>query len=226
MDASYVMGLDLGPPGEPTGFAALEWPATNNPTPQSEYHLRHLERFPPGTPYPTIMDAVADRTSQPTLKSAPLVVDVTAVGRAVVNRVYAIHPRIIPVAIGAGLTTTWVEFVGQSVPKKELVTALQMALQTRRLKIAPGLPDAEVLSAELSAFRLRKVSINEADAAEWRVGRYDDLVFAVALACWFADQYPPLPPEPPRPPVEARRRSDLMNRDRSKTRARLFPNGM
>ena len=102
------------------------------------------------------------------------------------------------------MTTQWVEWVGQSVPKKELVTALQLALQARRLKVAPDLPDAEVLSAELSAFRLRKVSINETDAAEWRVGRNDDLVFAVALACWFADQYPPQPPAPPRPPFEAR----------------------
>ena len=55
MDASYVMGLDLGPPGEPTGFAVLEWPATDDPTPESEYHLRHLERFQPGTSYQAIV---------------------------------------------------------------------------------------------------------------------------------------------------------------------------
>ena len=69
-------------------------------------------------------------------------------------------------------------------PKKELVTALQLALQTRRLKVATDLEDADLLVSELAAFRLRRVSINEAEAAEWRVNRNDDLVFAVALACW------------------------------------------
>ena len=47
MDASYVMGLDLGPPGEPTGFAILEEPAADVAPPEPTYNLRHLERFPP-----------------------------------------------------------------------------------------------------------------------------------------------------------------------------------
>jgi hypothetical protein len=225
MDASYVMGLDLGPPGEPTGFAVLEWPATTDPKPENPYHLRHLERFPPNTSYPAVMAAVANRTDTTPLSGAPLVADVTAVGRQVIDRLYKLKPRICPIVISAGQTTHWVECVGQSVPKKELVSALQLALQTRRLKVAPQLTDAELLEAELAAFRLRRVSVNEADAAEWRVGRYDDLVFAVALACWYADQYPPQKPLPPRRPPERRSPIERLFGRRHSVSGRLFPNG-
>ena len=124
MDASYVMGLDLGQPGEPTGFAVLEWPATDDPTPESPYHLRHLERFPPGTSYPAILEAVADRAG----RAAP---EQVAAGRRRRPRSGGRSStactdsacRVIPIVIGAGHTPHWVDWVGQMVPKKDLVTA-------------------------------------------------------------------------------------------------------
>jgi hypothetical protein len=219
---SYVMGLDLGQPGEPTGFAVLEWPATDDPKPEMEYHLRHLERFQPGTQYQTIIESVAERTDKPPLTGSPIVVDVTAVGRQIVDRLYKSLKRVQPIVIGAGHTPQWVERIGQMVPKKELVTGLQLALQSRRLKVAPDLPDTELLAKELSNFRLQRVSISEADAAEWRVNRNDDLVFAVALACWHADQYPPRKPLPLRPPPEPRDWRSRLFGGRSVATNRLF----
>ena len=44
---------------------------------------------------------------------------------------------------------------GIHVPKKELVSVLQVLLQSRRLKIAPSLPDARVLIAELANFKVK-----------------------------------------------------------------------
>jgi hypothetical protein len=73
--------------------------------------------------------------------------------------------------------------------------ALQLVLQGRRLKIAPELPQANLLTAELSAFRLKSVPLNETAVVEWREGQHDDLVFAVALAVWFAEKNPPLWPD-------------------------------
>jgi hypothetical protein len=144
------------------------------------------------------------------------------VGRGVVDRLYQTNARILPIVMRAGQTVQWVDWVGQMVPKKELVTALQLALQTRRLKVAPDLPDADLLLTELAAFRLRTVSINEADALEWRVGRHDDLVFAVAMACWHADQYPPRKPLPVTPAPEPRSlRATLFERPRARC-YRLF----
>lgn len=79
-------------------------------------------------------------------------------------------------------------------PKRDLVTSLQLVLQGRRLKIPPDLAQAPLLTAELSAFRIRHVQLSDATAIEWRAGAHDDLVFAVALAVWFAEKHPPIWP--------------------------------
>jgi hypothetical protein len=185
---TYVMGLDLGPPGEPTGFAVLERPTESLAEPV--YHLRHLERFPVGESYPTIIEAVAKKAGTPPLCGAPLVVDRTAVGKAIIDHLRRARLCVIQVVISAGQAVQPLEGGGDLVPKKELVTGLQLLLQARRLKVAPGLASAEVLVAELAGFRLRQVPVGTLDSAEWRVGRHDDLVFAVALACWYADRHP------------------------------------
>jgi len=71
------------------------------------------------------------------------------------------------------------------VPKRNLVSALQVALQSGTLKIAEGLELAQVLRRELLNFRV-KVNIATAhDSYEaWREGDHDDLVLAAALATW------------------------------------------
>jgi hypothetical protein len=188
----FVLGLDLGPPGEPTGFAILERPEAGTPAPEPDFHVRHLERFPPGATWSVIVEAVAARAGTAALRGSPLVADGTAVGKALIDLLRRAKVAVVPVMITAGQAVQRAEGGDWLVPKKELVTSLQLALQGRRLKVAPGLPEADLLVAELSAFRLRRVTLGDAEATEWRVGRHDDLVFAVALACWHAGRYRPL----------------------------------
>jgi hypothetical protein len=71
------------------------------------------------------------------------------------------------------------------VPKRDLVSVVQVALQTERLKIASALPEAEALVRELQNFQV-KISLDTAHDSygAWRDGTHDDLVLAVALAVW------------------------------------------
>jgi hypothetical protein len=191
MATSYVMGLDLGPPGEPTGFAVLERADLDPQEPQ--YRLRHVNRFPPGTPFPLIVEMVAARARTTELHDSPMIVDCTAVGQVVLNHLRRALPAqaVNAVVIGAGHSLQLAEGIGWMVPKKDLVSALQMVLQTRRLKVAPDLADAGVLATELANFRLRRVPVGDAATAEWREGLHDDLVLAVALTCWYAERFGP-----------------------------------
>jgi hypothetical protein len=79
------------------------------------------------------------------------------------------------------------------IPKRELVSALQIMLQSGALQIAAGLPLAETLRTEMKGFRVR-ISANGHDSYgagdDWRSAPHDDLVLAVALACWQAAKPP------------------------------------
>jgi hypothetical protein len=77
---------------------------------------------------------------------------------------------------------------GWHVPKRELVSALQVLLQSRRLQVARALPMASVLIRELETFRV-KITISANETYEsWRERDHDDLVLSVAMAAWVGDR--------------------------------------
>jgi hypothetical protein len=112
------------------------------------------------------------------------------VGRAVVDMLRGAAGWVVPVTITSGHAVTRADDGSYHVPKKELVTALQVVLQARRLHVARGLAEGPVLVRELQNFRVKiTLAANETFGA-WREGEHDDLVLAVALACWWAERNP------------------------------------
>ena len=80
--------------------------------------------------------------------------------------------------------------MGYKVAKTHLVGALLVALETERLKFAPGLKLVPALEAELRDFRVKiTAAANQTYGA--KSGQHDDLVIAVALAVWVAENGPP-----------------------------------
>jgi hypothetical protein len=59
------------------------------------------------------------------------------------------------------------------VPKKELVSNLQVLLQSRRIKIAPSLPEAQTLMEELLKFRTKVTAATQDPLDSWREGPRD-----------------------------------------------------
>lgn len=194
MTTDYILGLDLGQVSDPSALAVLERPAGADP----EYALRHLQRYPLGTPYPKLVPGVLAVAAQlAVLGDVVLVVDQTGVGRAVVDlfSTAPAAPRVVPVTITAGHAVTVAPDGSLHVPKKELVTALQLLLQHHRLKVARALPDAEVLRRELMTFRVKITAAANETFGAWREGDHDDLVLAAALAAWWAERNPRIGPE-------------------------------
>ena len=195
MRADYFLGLDLGQTRDFTALAVLERsPPTDAgaAAEQSEYALRHLHRFPLGTPYTEIVPAVATLVQSGPLAESPVVVDQTGVGRAVVDMLRRAGGWVVPVTITGGHAVTMSEDRSFHVPKKELVTCLQVMMQSRRLRIARGLHEAAVLVRELQQFQVKITTAANETFGVWREGQHDDLVLAVALACWWAERNPPL----------------------------------
>lgn len=161
---------------------------------EHHYAARHLERLPIGTPYPAQVARVKelhDRLKADTHTAPLVVVDQTGVGRPVVDMLRAVQLKPIAVTITGGDAVSR-DGEDYRVPKRDLVGAVQVLLQSERLKIASSLKEAATLTAELLAF---KVSISLKgydsygnDAGPWRENPHDDLVLAVALACWYGEQ--------------------------------------
>lgn len=184
MISNYIIGLDLGQTHDYTALAVLSWT-----TGDDWFSLPHLQRFPMNVPYPNMVGAVTKLVTRPPLAQAPLVVDQTGVGRPVVDllRQSVGAQRVIPVTITSGKFPTLEPDGSRHVPKKDLVTCLLGLLEDRRLKVARSHPEARTLVQELLNFKVEITPSAHETFGAWRHGQHDDLVLAVALACWWAE---------------------------------------
>jgi hypothetical protein len=120
-----------------------------------------------------------------------LAIDATGVGAPVVDlfKRETVKAELKPIQIVGGANVSE-DFGMTRVPKRDLVSVVQVALQNRTLKIASELAEAENLARELQNFSVKITdSANDVYGA-WREGTHDDLVLAVALALWTASQPP------------------------------------
>ncbi len=71
------------------------------------------------------------------------------------------------------------------VPKQDLIAGLQLAMEQDELRVARSLPDAVALIRELLSVRVQS-GFGKLRIGADGYGEHDDLVIALALACWRA----------------------------------------
>jgi hypothetical protein len=203
----FVAGLDLGQAADYSALVIVEAAGTSRKVswegirpdlgllstdsanvetlPMTRLDVRHIERFPLHRKYGQIAADVEAR-----LRRVPvpryLVVDQTGVGTGVIEMLARLTPIGITITAGNEVQrgTGPQDF---RVPKRDLVAALQVGLQNGTLRIAKGLPHAELLTREMLAFRARITQAGHDSYEAWREADHDDLVLAAALSCWAAD---------------------------------------
>jgi len=203
MDTTYYVGLDLGQSQDYTALAVVQKVPTYDPQTgkhSSELHLKHLERYTLKTPYTDIADQVKSlltgdpfttpvllngRVAKPTTE---LIVDKTGVGVAVTDLLKERRLNYIAVTItGLGQKVNRTGTREYSVPKQDLVSALEVPFHKGTLKVAKGLEGWPKLREELLNFRRKQNKVTAHISYEhWRESDHDDLVLAAALACWKA----------------------------------------
>lgn len=203
--AIFTLGLDLGqsrdysagvvaekvkmPTGRTVGYGwDADGVARTGPELVDGWHVVHAQRWSLGTPYPQVVANVGAMLAEDgPIPDASLVIDATGVGRGVVDMFSDAYRKgacgrwwPTPITITGGQ-----ERHGTNVPKLELISTLQAALQQDRLKIAAGLPAGAQLQHELERFKL-KVSQSGALKFEAEHERdHDDLITAACLAVWY-----------------------------------------
>ena len=80
---------------------------------------------------------------------------------------------IVPVTITGGERPSLVNG-SQRVPKRDLVTGLQLAFDNRELELAGGVPAMKLLISELMGMRVKVTAAGNERYEAWREGAHDD----------------------------------------------------
>jgi hypothetical protein len=125
----------------------------------------------------------------PPVRDSRLVVDYTGVGRPVVDmlRKARVGAKVTPLFVTSGRGSSSEERGGWLVSRQELAATLQVLLQSRRLRVAPALPESATLVRELAAFQVKTPALSKEELDAWRKGAHDDLVLAVAVGAWLGE---------------------------------------
>lgn len=199
----YFTGIDIGQVADSTAYAVIErhravadlenlhegWherakkEARETPT---RLDLVWADRIPLGVPYPAQVEILRDVLLRPQLRGCAVYLDATGVGLGPYQMlkqagIRNIHGIKITGSTGPAKQTP----DGWNVGKLELVSALQIEMQTGRLRIGSRIPHAATLVRELKEFRSRQNASGHL-TFNAREGQHDDLVLALSYAVFGA----------------------------------------
>lgn len=162
--------------------------ADPHPWYEQPLNLRWLPRWQ-GMKYGEQVEIIAKVMTAPHFAGrSALVMDRTGVGTPVYDLLAQVGIKPVGVTITGGHEIHRTAGETYSVPKKELIDSLRVALENRLLRVAKQMENADTLMAELSNYRV-KVSLSTGhptfEPGEWRDGTNDDLVLACSLATWY-----------------------------------------
>jgi hypothetical protein len=180
----FYCGLDLGQLSDYSAATILE---RLEDGPYVRYEARHLQRWPLGTSYPRIVEAVRTLLARaPLAGQCRLVIDNSGVGVAVADMFSEAGIPYIGITITGGVG--WHRESGRRwyVSKQLLVSTIQKFLSSEALGISRRLPEAALLRTELQNFRV-KVSKTANEVFEARENEHDDLTCSLAIALFVAE---------------------------------------
>ena len=193
VNLSFYVSVDLGQAADYTAVSVLQ-------AVDEQYLIRHLQRYPLGTSYPAVVSSVTSLSQR--IGECVLILDGTGVGAPVTDMFREAGGSPIAITITGGNTASFTEssnaldpsvklekLTHWNVPKKDLISAVSVVLQTQKLRIAQGLPEADQLVHELMNFRVRISDAGHDSYNSWRERDHDDLVLSVAMAVYVANRF-------------------------------------
>ncbi len=198
LGSSYVIGVDFGQRNDYTAIVVVERVrrlgernmVTYEQKEEISFQAVWAERVPLGTDYTEVVGRIRDVATSAALgKHCQLVIDATGLGAPTRDflKKERLDCKILPVVItgaekGGSNGTEW------RVPKRDLVQGLQVLFEQGTLRISAGARESGRLLDELAGMR---VSVGNTGHESFQGGgrAHDDLVVALALACWGAAKY-------------------------------------
>lgn len=190
----HYYGVDLGQSQDYTALTvlktlALKQDLTEIPRNKRVLIVSHIDRFPLRVSYPAAVKRVEKYYRQDTSRSSEqyLVIDRAGVGAAPLDMFEEAGLEPWGICSTAGLNITPGDGERKlNVPKRDLVSAAQVAMQTGHLQIAKTLRYARVLRDELENFVVKYTPLGHDAYEAIKSGDHDDLVISLCLCVWAA----------------------------------------
>ncbi len=182
---ALILSLDVGQSPAPSALAVIE--RTGNPP--AIYGVTYLRRWELGSRYQQVVADVKEIWNNPAVAQhrRELVVDKTGVGRPIVELFEDAGLEPWGITVTGGFEVTQVNKAAEfHVPRRVLISTVQVVLQGQRVRIADTLSEAAQLQQELLGLKLKVTPEGEQFEAGAPGGR-DDLVMAVADGLWFGE---------------------------------------
>lgn len=189
----FYIGLDVGQRRDHSAIVVVERVEVRRaylPPAFARVEVRYAERVPLGTSFAGVVARVGEMVRHPAVAGeCQLTVDGTGVGAPVVEmlRSARLGCEISEVTITGGERAHRYRDMGGtawSVPKQDLLMSVQVLLEREELKIARDLKEAGTLVKELMDVRAKQGARGRVRMGADGHGEHDDLVIALALACW------------------------------------------
>lgn len=207
---AIIIGMDIGKKVDHSAIAVVELkqkfkenikPYQLNlehgklvPTEEIHHHIHAMKRLPLGTDYMEQVKAVEKiyyniKNNRKThALQLHLVVDETGVGGSMYDFFRASHLKPIGINItGGGGRVNRFSNTSFGVPKVDLATTIERLLQTGQIKIADSISLKNLLIHELQNWQV-KITEHGNEQFTHRSGEHDDMIIAIALACWFGER--------------------------------------
>lgn len=188
----YILPVDVGQADDFTALGIMQPKAP-------ELHLNFAKRLPLKMPYPQMADFIGDLAQRKPLRdNVDIIVDYTGVGRPFVDMLRAKGLAVIPVTITGGAEESYDREDGAyRVPKRVLVTCIQILVQSKRLRISNAIPIAADIQREMIAFKATiKNNAHVQYGNDWREAAHDDLVLMMAIGAWWFSKFASAPDAP------------------------------
>jgi hypothetical protein len=219
---AFVLGVDLGQSADYSAFVGVEkvrisefdkWvenPSArvelNNPYANLEptykvdieYHIRLIDRARLGTSYADIVRHIYKIVNAPSIKELKPVValDASGIGRAVFDMLQETGVKEVRAITATGGDSIHEDGEYYTVPKTHLAALIKGLFGRGILKIAKDLPEADTLIRELDNYLIKRTASANVKLEAAGSG-HDDLVSALSLACFIAENeetYPLIAP--------------------------------
>jgi hypothetical protein len=198
---TLLCGVDLGKRFDRSACSVVEQQYTGGGL--GHYYVRNLQRFRLGTSYSSVAKALKNMDTQLRLYAAkqgktPFItwlIEANGVGEGVIEIIERELPnaQLYKVYVTGGINAS-VDYNEIKLPKSQMLSRLVALYDAGLIHMSKKSRQINAMIDELQSFNINVSESNGHETYGAKIGKHDDMVISLALACWYGQSQQPYQP--------------------------------